>query len=743
MMRTMFSVLCTGLLALSWSLPAHADDDFLERYSRTNRFRFGRPTSFHSPPDGSRLLFLRSGPRSAVRDLWVLDLADGVERRLLSAGDLLAGDAEQLSDAEKARRERTRSSARGIAGYHLSMDGSKLLVPLSGRLFVVTLADGSVRELESASGVPLDARFSPDGSKVSSVRGGDLYVFDLTRGEERRLTHSDGTIRYGESEFVAQEEMSRHRGYWWSPDSKRLIVQSTDSSRLETMHIADATRPERAPRSWPYPRPGKINATVKLGIVSLADADWTPVRWDRERYEYVATVGWPEHGVPTVMLQNREQTEQTLFSISPDNGATTPLVTEKDDAWVEIDETMPSWLDDGSGFFWTTERNGSRELEIRNTDGSLRQSVTGPSLGYRDFVRFDKDHDEVWVTASTDPTQTHLFRVPLDGGRPKRVSKEPGQHSITMAGPGPLSVRRQITDRGASLTLWNGNRELDVIPRSVSESEPPLPEIEFTTTGGDPDLHAVLVRPRNFDTARRYPVIVHVYGGPTGLMVRHDPGRYRLAQWFADHGYIVVSIDGRGTPLRGRDWHRSIKHDLITLPLFDQARGLQALGKKYPELDLDRVGIYGWSFGGYFSAMAVMQRPDVFHAGFAGAPVVDWLDYDTHYTERYLGLPQKQPQAYRVSNVLTYAEQLRRPLLILHGTDDDNVYFAHSLKLAEALFKAGRRFELLPLPGFTHMVNDPLVTRRLYERILDHFDRHLKGDRAPEAITLPGAAATR
>jgi len=211
-------------------------------------------------------------------------------------------------------------------------------------------------------------------------------------------------------------------------------------------------------------------------------------------------------------------------------------------------------------------------------------------------------------------------------------------------------------------------------------------------------------------------------------MVRRDRSRFRLAQWFADRGYIVVSMDGRGTPFRGRDWHRSVKHDLITLPLADQAGGLQRLGARYPEMDLERVGVYGWSFGGYFSAMAVMQRGDVFHAGFAGAPVVDWQDYDTHYTERYLGLPQDQPEAYRVSNVLTYADKLERPLLLLHGTADDNVYFAHTLKLTDALFKAGKTFEVLPLPGFTHMVTDPLVTRRLYERILDHFDRHLKDD---------------
>nr|NIM61239.1 prolyl oligopeptidase family serine peptidase [Acidobacteriota bacterium]NIO60532.1 prolyl oligopeptidase family serine peptidase [Acidobacteriota bacterium]NIQ29786.1 prolyl oligopeptidase family serine peptidase [Acidobacteriota bacterium]NIQ84525.1 prolyl oligopeptidase family serine peptidase [Acidobacteriota bacterium] len=456
----------------------------------------------------------------------------------------------------------------------MSDDGTKILVPLSGRLFVLAPADGSVRELVSRAGAPLDARFSPDAGKVSAVRDGDLWVIDVRSGKERKLTRSDGTVRYGESEFVAQEEMSRHRGYWWAPDGTRLIVQSTDNSALETMHIADATRPERAPRTWPYPRPGKANATVRLGLVDFSDGKWTPIRWDRERYEYVAKVDWPARGRPTVLLQNREQTEQTLFAISTEDGTTTALLTETDDAWVEIDENMPRWLDDGSGFFWTTERNGGRELEIRDADGSLRQRVTPPEMGYRGFVRHDPATRRVWVEAGSDPTQVHLFRVPLGEGRPERISREPGEHSMTPAPPGPILVRRRTTDQGSTVTLWNEDRPLDASLRSAAEAEPPPPSVEFTKTGGEPDLHAVLVRPRDFDAGRRYPVIVHVYGGPTSTMVRRDPRRYWLAQWIADHGYVVVSIDGRGTPHRGRDWHRAVKYDLISLPLADQVRGL-------------------------------------------------------------------------------------------------------------------------------------------------------------------------
>jgi dipeptidyl-peptidase-4 len=266
--------------------------------------------------------------------------------------------------------------------------------------------------------------------------------------------------------------------------------------------------------------------------------------------------------------------------------------------------------------------------------------------------------------------------------------------------------------------------------RSVAEQPGVLPSLEFVTVGNDPDFHAVVVRPRDFDPDRRYPVIVHAYGGPGAQTVRRDWRRYLIDQWFADHGYLVVSIDGRGTPGRGRRWERSTKGDLIRLPLEDQTTALRALGERFGEMDLARVGIHGWSFGGYFTAMAVARRPELFRVGVAGAPVTTWQDYDTHYTERYMDLPKNNPEGYEAASVLTYANRLRRPLLLVHGTADDNVYFMHSLKLADVLMRDGRDFEFLPLPGFTHMVTEPAVIRRLYLRILEQFDRHLKTDLA-------------
>jgi dipeptidyl-peptidase-4 len=260
--------------------------------------------------------------------------------------------------------------------------------------------------------------------------------------------------------------------------------------------------------------------------------------------------------------------------------------------------------------------------------------------------------------------------------------------------------------------------------KSAAEEPPFLPTTELFTIG-QREYRALIIRPRTFDKAKKYPVVVHVYGGPHVTVVSATPHGYLLDQWLADQGFIIVSLDGRGTPRRGRTWERAIKDNLIDIPLADQVEGLQALCAKHPELDSSRVGITGWSFGGYFSAMATMRRPDIYKAGVAGAPVCDFRDYDTHYTERYMSLPDQNKTGYEASSVLTYCKDLSVPLLIIHGTADDNVYFFHSLKMTEALFRAGKTFEFLPLAGFTHMVPDPTVTIRLHSRIAAFFKEHL------------------
>ncbi|MEK6674358.1 MAG: DPP IV N-terminal domain-containing protein [Planctomycetota bacterium] len=705
-----------------------ANPAFLEQYAATRRFSAGEPSSIKVAPDGKTVLFLRSGPRSFVQDLYEYDVVGGRERVLMTAEQILRGTSENLSAEELARRERMRLSARGITSYQLSEDGSKILVPLSDRLFVIHRASAKVMELKGSEGFPIDPRFSPDGWRVACVRNGDLYVLDISSGTERRLTHgANDMISHGTAEFVAQEEMDRREGYWWSPDSRWIAYQRTSNEGLEVMHIMDAMYPDRAPQSWAYPRPGKKNAEVTLGVIPATGGETTWVHWDAQKYPYLANVKWMERSPLTVLVENRDQTEGALLSVNENTGECKTLLVERDEAWLSLDPEMPHWLSDGKAFLWTTERNGEGQLELRGRDGASMRMVTEPALHFKSFVHLDESNHTVYFLAQPEPTETHLYRLSLDGkSEAVRLTHDPGMHSAVFAKDKGVYVHMASTEKGERIReVVDSVQGVIGSLSSTAEAKPFVPNVEFTTTEGNPGIHAAIVRPRNFEEGRKYQVIVYVYGGPGAQTVLASVNMYLLQQWIADHGFIVVSVDGRGTPGRGREWERVIKGNLIDVPLNDQVDGLQALGRMYRELDLSRVGIYGWSFGGYFSAMAVMRRPDVYHCGVAGAPVADWLDYDTYYTERFLGMPDANREGYDRSSVLTYAKDLTRPLLIIHGTSDDNVYFAHSLKMSNELFRAGKHHEFLALSGFTHMVADPVVTTRLYTRIVEFFQKNL------------------
>jgi dipeptidyl-peptidase-4 len=715
------------------------DDAFLDAYAKTYRFSLGRPKGFTVLPDGKAVLFLRSGPRSNVQDLYEFDIATGKERVILTADQILAGESENLSAEEKARRERMRMTSRGITSYDLSQDGAKILVPLSGRLFVVTRSSGDAQEITSRlSGEPaIDPQFSPDGSMVACVRGGDVYVHSLGDGSERKITPG-GTeqVTFGQAEFVAQEEMGRFHGYWWSPDGQMICYQSTDVTDVPTYHIADPMNPQNEPDSWPYPKCGTVNAQVSLWLTSAqASGQRTRVTWDQERYPYLANVVWSKNAPLTFLVQNREQTEQVLLAADA-SGATSTLLKETDSAWLNIAESCPKWTEDGSQFIWLTESRGEWTVELRRRDGSLLGPLTLPGSGVQNVLHLDSLEGAVYVLASGDATQSHVWKVPLTaaGGSPRKLTGDRGVHGGTFGERTGIWVHTFNTldgKIGATVRKADGSAVGDVT--SVAEAPPFTPQLELTQINAGEVFHAMVLRPREFDKARKYPVILSAYTGPGVQVVKSTGFAYHLQQWMADQGYIVVSVDGRGTPGRGRAWERAWKEaspgkrgNLIDVALTDQIRALKAMGERYPEMDLTRVGVTGWSFGGYFSAMAVMRYPEVFSAGLAGAPVCDFEDYDTHYTERYLGLPQANAEGYRASNVLTYCAQLERPLLIIHGTSDDNVYFQHSLKMTEALFKSGRQFEFLPLAGFTHMVPDPVVTARLQQRMMDFFARTIQ-----------------
>ncbi|GMV38702.1 MAG: peptidase [Myxococcales bacterium] len=694
--------------------------DLLRQYAETWRFRNGQPAAPVVTPEGT-VLFLRSGPRSFTRSLWELDPATG-ERELLTAEGLLGGAEGELSAEEKARRERMRLAERGITSFSLSEDGRVLLVPLSGRLFNVDRA-GKGREMKAAEG-GIAPRLSPDGSHVAFTRAGDLWVAPLD-GEARRLTtDGGGEITNGLAEFVAQEEMGRMDGTWWSPDSTRLLFQRTDTARVGRIHIADPSHPEKAPDVWPYPRAGEDNADVTLGIVAASGGETTWVAWDRARYPYLAAVHWGA-GAPLLVVQTRSQQELALLEVGED-GATRTLKVETDPAWVELDRSVPRRVP--GGILWSSERSGARTLELLAPDGA--RTLGGPEVGYRS-VEVVGD-GAVLVHGGPEPSETHVWRVPLDGSAPTRLTTAPGEHQAL--GGDRRSGRwvhgAETLDAPPAFTLMEGERALAPL-RSVAEEPVVTPRVELMRVG-DRELRAAVVRPTALAAGQPTPVILYVYGGPHARLATAARGRYVLPQWFAEQGFIVVSIDGRGTPWRGRDWERAIRGDLAGPALEDQVAGLRAVAARVPEMDLSRVGVFGWSFGGTMAALAVLREPGLFKAAVAGAPVTDWRHYDTHYTERYLGLPTEDAAAYDRSSPLSEATRLQRPLLLIHGTADDNVLLVHSLVLSRALFDAGISHGFLPLAGETHMVAKPDATVRVWSAVVEWLRAGVEAADRPE-----------
>jgi dipeptidyl-peptidase-4 len=715
------------------------DTSFLRQYAETRGFMLGRPVKPKITPDGKAVLFLRSGPTSPKQSLFEFDVATKQTKELRSPDTLLKGADENLSPEEKARRERQRVSAGGFADYHLDEAGNRVLVSLSGKLFVLDRGTGKTTELKTGPGPCIDPKWSPDGTMVAYVRGQDVYVFHLADGKESTVT-TGGTpvVTHGLAEFVAQEEMHRHTGYWWSPDSKSIAYEEADHTGVEVWYPADPAKPDSAPAPQYYPRPGKKNVAVRLGIVPVAGGKTVWVEWDRANYEYMGNVSWDKWGGLILTLQSRNQNHIELSSVSSVDGKTSQVLAEIDSTWRHLPSKPPKWLDD-KRLLWISDREGDAVLCVIDLGktGHERRRIISPT-GFQvsevtDLITVSPQTTAPVVIGSSDPSAPGVWQISnINADR-----KSAYQHLRPM-GPGVATVT-STPDFGTCAYTFTTLGELPTtfVEKESSGSsgrsdlpsvalEPPFkPNVVVEKVG---DYYSAVVRPRQFDKAKKYPVVVDVYGGPGHLHVVQAMKNWLIPQWLADQGFIVVAIDNRGTPGRGRDWERAIYQKFGTVPLEDQVKGLQALGAKHPELDLTRVGIVGWSFGGYMAANAVLRRPDVYHAAVAGAPVTDWEDYDTHYTERYLGLLPESKKAYDEASLIPHAKNLSRPLLLVHGTADDNVFYRHTLKLSDALFRAGKPFEVLPLPGITHMyAADPQVAERLWERNVQFFRQHLGG----------------
>jgi dipeptidyl-peptidase 4 len=717
------------------------DVQFFRNLAETRNYTLGIPVTPKITPDGKSVIFLRSGPRDPVLRLYELEIASGKERELLTPEQILQSGEEKLSAEEKSRRERQRQSLRGFTAFQLTEDGARVLVTLGGKLYVVARAGGTFAEMPGSGWIA--PQLSPDGKFIGAVRGNELFVIDIAGRTERQLTTgATEFLHHGVAEFVAQEELDRFDGFWWSPDSRSLVYQETDNTGVEIRYIADPLHPEEPPAKNFYPRPGTANAKVRLGIIARDGGQTQWIDWDREKFPYVARVDWKRaKATLTVYVLDRVQQHAELLAVDPANGSTKALLREMDPAWLNVyHDQRPVWLEDGAAFLWSSDRSGHLQLELRARDGALLKALTRDEDGFVELVGVVKNTagtPSVVVSGGPDPKEKQLTAISLADGKRTALSKGSGVHLAVLSDVTSRWLhRRDLMDGSITWDVSEGSGNVLCSLPSVAEQPPNLPNLEFKRVKGEREYEGFVIRPRNFQKGVKYPVLLEVYAGPHYQEVVAQSRKYLVSQWYADHGYIVVGFDGRGTPGRGREWERAIRGNFIDVALNDQVDALKAVGKMVPEMDLSRVGVSGWSFGGFFSAMATIRRPDVFKAGVAGAPVITWENYDTTYTERYLGLPQENPDAYKVSSVLTYAGELQRPLLIIHGATDDNVYFQHSVQLADALYRAGKPFEMLPLLG-THMVSDPMTRLRRDMRVIEFFNRHLTPEKGATDAQIP------
>jgi dipeptidyl-peptidase 4 len=698
-------------------------ESFPRQFARTHGFNLGSPRSFTVAEDGSRVMFLRSRTGDdPVGALWMYDVERDEERIVFdpSASREAEVVGERTTQYERDRRERAGESQSGVVAYATDPAARIASFSVGERLYAAELLDGSVEEL-APEAAAFDARPDPTGRRIAYVTHGMLRLMDLDpRTDVLLAADDDPDIHWGVAEFIAAEEMGRARGFWWSPDGERLIAARVDDTAVPIWHIASPGEPSVPPRTVHYPRAGQANADVTLHVLGV-DGGRVHVNWDRRAFGYVVAVSWTDAGPPLVLVQSRDQRTMQVLAVDPGTGTTQVLWEDRDERWTHITPGVPSWLP-GGRLLTAAHRDDTRRLMI---DG---EPVTPPGLQVDSVLHVD---DAVVFRASDDPTEMHVWRM-SSGGALTRISEERGVHSAAVGGDAVVLVSNTMS---SPHTLSGVLRSGEPVHTFTSFAEiPAITPRPMFFEAGSRRLRAAVFTPGGTEPGAKLPVLMRPYGGPHALRVVRARRAHLESQWFADQGFAVLVADGRGTPGRGVEWEQAVSLDLATHALEDQVEALQTAAERYPFLDLSKVAMRGWSFGGYLTCLALLRRPDVFHAGIAGAPVTDWRLYDTHYTERYLGVPSIDVQAelggaaddaYDRSSVIADAPNLRGELLMIHGFADDNVHVAHSLLLSKALMEAGRRHSMIPLSGITHRSIDPTSAENMLKIEVDFLRRAL------------------
>ncbi len=702
-----------------------------------------QPQSVAFTPDDAAITYLRSPDRNLVRQLYRFDLTTGAET-LLVAPPGGGATEDNLSPEEKLRRERQRQRELGVTSYAWAKHGERLLVPSTGSVYVQDNEAGPLRLLAKPGDKPvLDARLSRDGARVAFVYDDELYVQDASGGPPvQRTRGARGTGKTnGLAEYIAQEEMGRSHGYWWSRDGAWLAFTEVDETHIppyRIVHQGKASTGLDAQEDHAYPFAGTANAKVRLGIVAATGSDrvvWVDLGDDPE--QYLARVQWLPDGQLTAQVSDRAQQTLRLLAIDPRTGNSRQLLRETSEVWINLHDLLRPVAEGpfAGHFVWASERSGHRQLYLYSGDGTLVRAVTSGPWHVDAIAEIDEERGLVYLLGNhDDPREQHLYVAPLAGppdATPlRRLTQEPGTHHAVL----DHGLRRFVdvfssVDHPPRLNLRSLDdgsllREIAYAPDPrVAELDLPPPELHrFDNRHGD-TLFAAIYRPAG---APPFPTMVAIYGGPHAQRVVNTWGTTvdMRAQALRSRGYLVVKIDNRGSARRGLAFEGAIRHDLGNLELQDQQDGIAWLaGQGW--VDPDRVGIYGWSYGGYLSAMALGRTPETFKLAIAGAPVTHWDGYDTHYTERYMGTPAENPEGYERSAVMAHVEQMTGKLLLVHGLIDENVHFRHTARLINALIQARKPYELLLFPDERHMPRRLEDRVHMEQQILDFIAKNL------------------
>jgi dipeptidyl-peptidase-4 len=701
-------------------------------------------------PDGSRVTYLQGKPEDKDRlDLWEYDVHQG-RARILVDSKAIAPAKEKLSDEEANRRERQRTAAlSGILEYSFAPSGRALLFPLGGNLYYCDLAKpakGAVVQINPSNSSASDAGISPAGRYVAFVRDQNLHVYDIGTRQEKTLTSDGGgPIKNGMAEFVAQEEMDRTTGYWWAPDDRHIAFARVDETPVKVTERFEIAADNVATFAQRYPSAGGPNVQVRLGVTDVQTGAVTWIDLGTDADIYLARVNWlPDGKTLAIQRESRNQRKLDLLFADIETGRSWVVLTETSQTWIELNNEL-SFLTHSREFIWASARDGYLHLYLYDDDGHLLRPLTAGPWNVDDFrARAIKGIDEknrwIYFTATEkSPTERQLYRTSLDTQDPEkidRVSQNDGLHGIVMSADTrfyvdtftssaqPPQVSLHAAD-GQVLAQLLENRLDSKHPDAPYLADNSVPEFGTLTAADGQALYYRVFKPAHFDPAKRYPAIVDVYGGPGVQRVLDNWTGNSFTQILTRAGYVVFQLDNRGTAFRGTAFQAPIHDKLGDIEVTDQVQGARWLAAQ-GYVDPARIGVWGWSYGGYMTLMLMFKAPDVFRAGVSGAPVTDWSLYDTHYTERYLDRPQNNAPGYAASSVLPYAKDLKGRLLVMHGMADDNVLFLHSTKLFRQLQDLGKPFDVMVYPGAKHGLIRQHDGRHAYAAIKRFFDDGLK-----------------